>query len=55
MMSGIVHAQVQDMPGGPRVNQLNLDVGVTEIARNIAWLHWMMLIICLVIFVGVLG
>jgi len=55
MMSGIVHAQVQDMPGGPRVNQLNLDVGVTEIARNIAWLHWMMLIICLVIFVGVFG
>jgi len=54
-VSGVAHAQVQDMPGGPRVNQLNLDVGVTQIARDIAWLHWMMLIICLVIFVGVFG
>lgn len=53
-MSGLAGAQV-DMPGGPRVNQLNLDVGVTQIAADVAWLHWMMLIICLVIFVGVFG
>ena len=53
-MSGIAAANV-DMPGGPRVNQLNLDVGVTQIAADVAWLHWMMLIICLVIFVGVFG
>jgi len=50
-----VSAQVQDMPGGPSVNQLNLTTGVTDIARNISDLHWMMLIICMVIFVGVFG
>jgi len=55
LVSGVAQAQFQDMPGGPRVNQLNLDVGVTEIARDVAWLHWMMLIICLVIFIGVFG
>ena len=54
VFSGVATAQV-DMPGGPRVNQLNLDVGVTQIAADVAWLHWMMLIICLVIFVGVFG
>ncbi|MBJ7263603.1 MAG: cytochrome c oxidase subunit II, partial [Burkholderiaceae bacterium] len=48
-------AQVQDMPGGPRVNQLNLHEGVTAIARDQVWLHWMMLSICLVIFLGVFG
>lgn len=53
-LSGAATAQV-DMPGGPRVNQLNLDVGVTQIAADVAWLHWMMLIICLVIFIGVFG
>jgi len=50
-----VGAQVGDMPGGPRVNQLNLPQGVTSIAQDIAWLHWMMLIICTVIFIGVFG
>ena len=55
LSSGVAHAQRVDMPGGPAVNQLNLTTGVTPIAANIAWLHWMMLIICLVIFVGVFG
>lgn len=55
LMTGMASAQVQDMPGGPQVNQLNLTTGVTQIARDVAWLHWMMLIICLVIFVGVFG
>lgn len=53
-MSSVAAAQ-SDMPGGPAVNQLNLTTGVTQIARDVAWLHWMMLIICLVIFVGVFG
>lgn len=53
--SGVVAAEVKDMPGGPAVNQLNLPVGVTQISQDVAWLHWMMLIICLVIFVGVFG
>lgn len=48
-------AQVTDMPGGPRVNQLNLPPGVSEMARDVAWLHWMMLIICTIIFIGVFG
>ena len=48
-------AQVQDMPGGPAVNQLNLHTGVSEIARDVSSLHWMMLVICLVIFAGVFG
>lgn len=55
LMAGVAGAQVNDMPGGPRVNQLNLPLGVTEIARDIVWIHWMMLIICAVIFVGVFG
>ncbi len=53
--SSIVSAQVTDMPGGPKVNQLNLPKGVTEIARSIDWLHWMLLIVCGVIFVIVFG
>jgi cytochrome c oxidase subunit 2 len=52
---GAASAQVKDMPGGPRVNQLNLSEGVTQIARDVAWLHWFMLIVCLVIFVAVFG
>ena len=48
-------AQVQDLPGGPAVNQLNLPWGVSSVAQDTAWLHWMMLIICAVIFVGVFG
>lgn len=46
---------VEDMPGGPAVRQLNLAPPVTKIAAEIHWLHWMMLIICIVIFIGVFG
>lgn len=45
----------QDLPGGPAVNQLNLHPPVTRIAAEQHWLHWMMLIICTVIFVAVFG
>ncbi|MDQ8030718.1 cytochrome c oxidase subunit II [Bordetella genomosp. 1] len=55
LVGNVAFAQVQDMPGGPRVNQLNLHEGVTQIARDVVWLHWMMLTICIVIFVGVFG
>ncbi|AOB29458.1 cytochrome C oxidase subunit II [Bordetella sp. H567] len=55
LASGIACAQVKDMPGGPRVDQLNLHEGVTRIAQEVTWLHWMMLSICLVIFIGVFG
>jgi cytochrome c oxidase subunit 2 len=50
LASGTAFAQVKDMPGGPAVNQLNLPVGVTQISQDIVWLHWLMLVICLVIF-----
>lgn len=46
---------VQDLPGGPAVNQLNLHPPVTRIAVEQHWLHWMMLIICTVIFIAVFG
>ncbi len=51
-MSGLAHA-VNDLPGGPAVNQLNLHPAVTKIAEEQAWLHWFMLIVCTVIFVAV--
>lgn len=43
----------RDLPGGPAVNQLNLAPPVTRIAEEQHFLHWMMLIICTVIFVAV--
>jgi len=43
----------QDLPGGPAVRQLNLPPAVTKIAESQAWLHWFMLVLCAVIFVGV--
>ncbi|MFN3304577.1 MAG: cytochrome c oxidase subunit II [Roseateles sp.] len=46
---------VNDLQGGPGVNQLNLHEPVTRIAANQMWLHNMMLIVCLVIFVAVFG
>ena len=46
---------VNDLPGGPAVRQLNLHPPVTAIAQQQAWLHWFMLIVCVVIFVGVFG
>ena len=44
---------VNDLPGGPAVRQLNLAAPVTRIAEEQHFLHWMMLIICSVIFVAV--
>jgi cytochrome c oxidase subunit II len=46
---------VNDLPGGPAVRQLNLPPAVTKIAQEQQWLHWFMMAICLVIFVGVFG
>lgn len=42
---------VTDSEGGPKVNQLNLPVGVTQISREIYDLHSFMMWLCLVIFV----
>ena len=46
---------VNDLPGGPAVRQLNMHPAVTQIAQEQHWLHWFMMIICLVIFVAVFG
>jgi len=46
---------VKDLPGGPAVNQLDLHPPVTQIAADQRWLHYFLLVICTVIFVGVFG
>ena len=46
---------VNDLPGGPAVNQLNLAPAVSKIAEAQQGLHWFMLILCTVIFVLVFG
>lgn len=46
---------VGNLPGGPAVNQLDLHPPVTEIAADQRWLHYFMLWICTLIFVGVFG
>lgn len=48
-------ARVNDLPGGPAVNQLNLHPPVTKIAEAQHALHWMLLVVCTVIFIGVFG
>jgi cytochrome c oxidase subunit 2 len=50
--AGAAHA-VNDLPGGPGVRQLNLGTAATRIAVEQSWLHWFMLITCVVIFVAV--
>ncbi len=42
-----------DMPGGPKVNQLDLHAPVTKIATDIMWLHNFMMVVCIGIFVVV--
>jgi cytochrome c oxidase subunit II len=51
-LSPAAHA-VNDLPGGPGNWQLNLHTGVTRIAEEQSWLHWFMLITCMVIFIAV--
>ncbi len=46
---------VNNLPGGPGVNQIDLPPPVTEIAADQRWLHYFMLWICTAIFIGVFG
>ena len=46
---------VNNLPGGPAVNQLDLHPPVTDIAADQRWLHYFMLVICTVIFLLVFG
>jgi cytochrome c oxidase subunit II len=48
-------AKVNDLPGGPAVNQLDLHPAATRIAADIHSLHVIMMIIIAVIFVAVFG
>jgi cytochrome c oxidase subunit II len=42
---------VNDLPGGPAVNQLDLHPAVTRIAADQRWLHYYIMVFCAVIFV----
>ncbi|CAM2191377.1 cytochrome c oxidase subunit II [Paraburkholderia kururiensis] len=46
---------VGDSPGGPAVNEINLQPPVTRIAEELYSLHTMMLILCTAIFIAVFG
>ena len=46
---------VNNLPGGPAVNQLDLHPPVTKIAAEQQYLHNFMMILCLVIFFAVFG
>lgn len=52
--AGVAQA-VNDSPGGPALYELNFQTPATHIAETLYSLHTMMLIICLVIFLGVFG
>jgi cytochrome c oxidase subunit 2 len=53
-VSGFAYA-VNDLPGGPAVHQLNLQAAATKVAEEQHYLHWMMMFICVGIFVVVFG
>jgi cytochrome c oxidase subunit 2 len=55
LAAGLPAWAVVDSEGGPAVRQLNFQQPVTRIAEEIYSLHNLMLIICLVIFIGVFG
>jgi cytochrome c oxidase subunit II len=46
---------VNDLPGGPAVNQIDLHPPASRIAADQQWLHNVMLVICIVIFLAVFG
>jgi cytochrome c oxidase subunit 2 len=46
---------VNDLPGGPAVNQLDLHPPASKLAADIITMHDYMLIVCLVIFIAVFG
>lgn len=47
--------KVNDLPGGPAVNQLDLPPPASPIAVEQQWLHNFMMIVCIVIFIAVFG
>ncbi len=57
LAAGLAHAQqaVNDLPGGPAVNQIDLHPPASIIAQQQHTLHYIVLGICVVIFVAVFG
>ena len=53
--TSVAAQKVNDLPGGPAVNQLNFAPPVTRIAEEQHWLHWFMMALCAVIFLIVFG
>ncbi|TXL65598.1 cytochrome c oxidase subunit II [Zeimonas arvi] len=43
------------MPGGPKVNGLNLQDPATKIAADLHWIHWFLIWVCTGIFIVVFG
>jgi len=54
-LAGGMARAVNDLPGGPAVNQLDMHPPVTQIGVQQHFLHNFMLIVCLIIFVAVFG
>ncbi len=50
----LAHA-VQNLPGGPAVNQIDLNPPASQMATDIQWLHNVVMLICVVIFIAVFG
>ena len=48
-------AATNDLPGGPAVNQLDLHPAVTKIAEAQRYVHYLMMGVCLMIFLAVFG
>jgi len=46
---------VNDLPGGPAVRQIDLHPAASRIAEQQQWLHNVMMVICVVIFLAVFG
>ncbi len=46
---------VEDLPGGPKRWGLNLQDPATSIAADLHWIHWLVMWVCLAIFVAVFG
>ena len=52
-LAQVVTQKIGDMPGGPKVYQLNMASPATQIARDQHWIHNFVMIICVLIFVAV--
>jgi len=55
LQAPLAPAAVKDLPGGPGLYQLDLHEPVTRIAAEMQWMHYFMLAICTIIFIGVFG